>query len=242
MSFPRYSDWSAASIWGYCFKTGKTSMAKSTWYQYSRILGFTQARKVAKLKRKKVSFLSNRPNHTWHMDVSYYKTLKGLQFYVYTVLDNFSRKILAYDVTQELSGLVRMQSLKRAIHQEFGIDLSSDNKSKVDLIVDGGSENNNQTISSFIKSSHITIDKKVALKDVTFSNSIIEGNFRIMKQSYFRRRTILASTIQKEIYFFVDDYNNHKPHYVHEIYTPSEIHNNPNLKNVRPLTKSALKD
>lgn len=240
MTDKRYFHWSAASIWGYCFKTGKTTMARATWYHYGRLLGLTQKRKTYKAKRKKISFQADVPNQTWHMDVSYFKTIDNIQFYVYTVLDNFSRKIVAYDVTRELSGRVRMESLKRAIEQEFDITITP--KPQVELIVDGGSENNNHTIESFIKSSHVSIDKKVALKDVTFSNSVVEGNFRIMKQSYFRRRTILSDTIEKEMDYFVDDYNNHRPHYVHEIYTPDEIHNNPDLKNVRPRIKGALKD
>jgi len=136
------------------------------------------------------------------MDVSYFKSLDNIQLYVYTVLDNFSRKIVAYDVTREHSGRVRMNSLKRAIDKQFGVDL----------------------------------------KDVTFSNSIVEGNFLIMKQSYFRKRTILSNTISKVMDFFVEDYNSHRPHFAHEIYTPSEIHLKPELKNVRPGLKSALKD
>lgn len=239
MSNPRYLHWSVASVWGYCFKTGKTTMARATWYQYARLLGLTQKRKTYKAKRKKISFRAEEPNQTWHMDVSYFKTMDNIQFYVYTVIDNFSRKILAYDVTRELSGLVRVGSLKRAIHQEFDVDLENPT---VELIVDGGSENNNRTVSQFIKQSHVSIEKKIALKDVTFSNSVVEGNFRIMKQSYFRKRTILSDTIEKEMDFFVDDYNNHRPHYIHEIYTPDEIHENPLLKNVRPITKASLKD
>lgn len=214
-------------------------MSRATWYQNARLLGLTQKRKVYKAKRKKISFRADRPNQTWHMDVSYYKTMDNIQFYVYTVLDNFSRKILAYDVTRELSGRVRLESLKRAIHQQFGVDLYNPS---VELIVDGGSENNNVTIADFINASHVAIDKKIALKDVTFSNSVVEGNFRIMKQSYFRRRTIISDTIGKEMDFLVKDYNNHRPHYTHEIYTPSEIHAKPELKNVRPRLKSALKD
>jgi hypothetical protein len=63
-----------------------------------------------------------------------------------------------------------------------------------------------------------------------------------MKQSYFRKRTILSSTMVKEMDFFVKDYNELRPHYEHEIYTPDEIHLNPELKNVRPRIKGALKD
>jgi len=216
-------------------------MARATWYQYARLLGLTQKRKVYKAKRKRISFQADRPNQTWHMDVSYFKSFDNIQFYVYTVLDNFSRKILAWDITRELSGLVRVRSLKDAIKREFDVTIG-DASPYLELIVDGGSENNNSTVESFIKSSHVAIDKKVALKDVTFSNSVVEGNFRIMKQSYFRRRTILSTTAVSEMDYFVNDYNNHRPHYQHEFYTPSEVHNDPSLKNIRPITKKTLKD
>ena len=239
----RYLHWSAAAVWGYCYKTGKTAMARATWYQYARLLGLTQARRASRTRKKKPSLRALRPNHTWHMDVSYFKTVDNVQFYVYTVLDNFSRKILAWDVTRELSGRVRVRSLKGAIASEFGVTIgSSGYHPNLELIVDGGSENNNSTIDSFIKSSHVAIDKKVALKDIIFSNSVVEGNFRIMKQSYFRKRTILAETMVAEMEYFVNDYNNHRPHYQHEFYTPAEIHADPTLKNVRPITKAALKD
>jgi len=32
------------------------------------------------------------------MDVTYYKTIDNIQYYIYTTVDNFSRKIIAYDV------------------------------------------------------------------------------------------------------------------------------------------------
>jgi len=68
------------------------------------------------------------------------------------------------------------------------------------------------------------------LKDVTFSNSVIEGTYRIMKSSYFRKKQILSSNIEQELEFFIDDYNNNRPHYIHKIYTPDEIFQNPELK------------
>lgn len=239
MSNKRFYHWSVASVWGLAFKQGKTSMALSTWYRYAKRLGLTKARYAYKKKRKRVSFRAQEVNQTWHMDVTYYKTLDNVQFYIYTLVDNFSRKILAYDVSQTLSAAIRLESLKRAVNSEFGVDLLA--KPSIELIVDGGSENNNHTISNFIKSAQVSIDKKVALKDVTFSNSVIEGTYRILKSKYFQDRPILASTLKREVDFFVDDYNNVRPHYEHKIYTPSEIHNNQALKNIKPKLKNAFK-
>jgi hypothetical protein len=35
------------------------------------------------------------------MDVTYYKTIDNIQYYIYTIVDNFSRKIIAYDVSKK---------------------------------------------------------------------------------------------------------------------------------------------
>lgn len=63
------------------------------------------------------------------MDVTRFKTSDGAWVYIYTLMDNFSRKILAWNVSKELSGKTRMQSLKRAITEQFiekeNLDLNS---------------------------------------------------------------------------------------------------------------------
>tara|TARA_R110002072_G_scaffold298710_1_gene473037 strand:- start:49052 stop:49615 length:564 start_codon:yes stop_codon:yes gene_type:complete len=172
------------------------------------------------------------------MDVTYYKTIDNIQYYIYTIVDNFSRKIIAYDVSKKLSGNIRLESLKRAIENEFKITIGNPN---IDLIVDGGSDNNNQTIHEFIKNQHVKINKKTALKDVRFSNSIIEGTYRILKSKYFQDRPILSTSIHQEVDFFVNDYNNLRPHYEHKIYTPNEIFRTPSLKQIKPILEKSYK-
>ena len=166
------------------------------------------------------------------MDVSHFKTEDNIQFYIYTIVDNFSRRIIKHEVSTVLSAKVRLNSLKQAIHTEFAVDL--DNSPSLDLIVDGGSENNNATIQEFIKSCHVNIKKKIALRDVMFSNSIVEAPYRILKSRYFQNRPILSTTIKQEMEFFVNDYNNHRPHYAHILYTPNEVAQKPELLNVKP--------
>lgn len=157
MTNKRFYHWSISAVWGLAFKHGKTSMAESTWYRYAKRLGLTTIRKKYKKKCLRHSVKAELVNEIWHMDVTYYKTLDNVQYYIYTVMDNFSRKILAYDVSDKLSAQIRLSSLKRAIKNEFNITIAS--KSSVDLIVDGGSENNNHTIDEFIKNQQVTINK-----------------------------------------------------------------------------------
>ena len=54
-----------------------------------------------------------------------------------------------------------------------------------------------------------------------------------MKSYYFRSKEILSTTIYQEVKFFIDNYNNFRPCYKHRIYTPSEVHANPELANVK---------
>lgn len=111
-----------------------------------------------------------------------------------------------------------MNSLRNAIHEQFlqKKDLKTDTQN-LDLIVDGGSENNNITIHDFIKNCKVGIDKKIALKDVLFSNSLIEGNNRILKQTYLKDKELTQEELPDYITESIKECNSEKPHYVHKI-------------------------
>ena len=78
-----------------------------------------------------------------------YKTLDNVIFSIYTVVDNLSRKIVAWDISTKKCCKIRTETVERAIKNE--LDVTIDNQS-LDLIVDGGTENNNITIHEFILS------------------------------------------------------------------------------------------
>ena len=228
----KYLHWSSGSVWGKAVKDGKISMSVQSWYHYAKILGLGFKRKKFYKKRKRISVRAEKPNEIWHMDVTRYKTTDHKMMYIYTVMDNFSRKILAWDVSEKLSGTIRLQSLKRAVNEQFFSNENPENES-LDLIVDGGSENNNITIHDFIKNCKVGIYKKIALKDVLFSNSLIEGNNRILKQTYLKNKDLTSAELSDYISESIKEYNSEKPHYVHKIYTPDEIYENADLKNTK---------
>ena len=226
--------WSSAAVWGYALKHGEISMARTTWYFYCKLLKLNDTRKKYKKVIKRISVRATKPNEIWHMDVSVYKTSENVRYYIYSVIDNFSRKILVYDYSTKLNGRIRLQSLKRAVEIEFGNNALPKENNKVDLIVDGGKENNNLSIEDFIKTSKLDITKKVALRDVLFSNSMIESSFRMMK-SYYLKPIIREEDFPEKLKRSVEDINFLRPHHAHLIYTPHEIHRNPELKNVKPV-------
>lgn len=239
MSRSRFKSWSIASVWGYAIKKNHISMSKTSWYRYCIRLGVTQKRKTRRKQCKKGSVKASRPNEIWHADVTEFTTSDNIKFYVHSVLDNFSRKIVAYTISRDKTAKTRLISLKEAIILQFSHILSP---TDLDLIVDGGSENNNFRIRNFIRHCQVTIHKKIALKDVHFSNSMIEGHFKTLKKFLRSHGDIHSCDFHKLIELFIRDYNSIRPHYQHQIHTPEEIHKSPELANIKPYLERINKE
>lgn len=62
-----------------------------------------------------------------------------------------------------------------------------------------------------------------------------------MKSKYFQNRPILSTSINQEVDFLVNDYNNVRPYYEHKIYTPNEIFRTPSLKQIKPILEKSYK-
>lgn len=146
--------------------------------------------------------------------------------------------IVAYTVSRDKSAKTRLISLKEGVKNEFH---SIFTPQELDLIVDGGGENNNARIYNFMRHCEVKINKKIALKEVHFSNSMIEGNNKILKKFLRIRGPIYSYSIQKEIDFFFKDHNEHKPSYHFQIHTPSQLHDNPILSHVKPILQQVNK-
>lgn len=221
----RFTTWSLASLWGYAIKNGYISMSRTSWYRYCLRLGISEQRKPEKKNRNRAPIKASKPNEIWHMDVTQYVTQDNVKFYVYTVLDNFSRKVLAWNVSRELSAKTRLISLKEAFQNLIKTEISD-----LDLISDGGSENNNFRIRNFIRHSKIKIHLKIAQKDIKYSNSVIEGSFKTLKAFLRKQQSGIHSyNFPKTLVFFFSDYNTIRPHYLHQIYTPDEVYENQEL-------------
>lgn len=100
---PKTLHWSSGSVWRKAVRESKISMSIQSWYHYAKLFGLGIERKKYRRKRKRFSVRAGKPNEIWHMDVTRYKTLDYKTMFIYTVMDNFSRKILAWDVSENLS-------------------------------------------------------------------------------------------------------------------------------------------
>ena len=91
------------------------------------------------------------------------------------------------------------------------------------LLVDGGSENFNGAIDELIKSG--LLKRVLAQTEITFSNSIIESWWRVLKHQWLFLNTLdTVRAVEKLVAFYVQEHNTRLPHSAFQGQTPDEMH------------------
>ena len=91
------------------------------------------------------------------------------------------------------------------------------------VVVDAGVENLNAGVDELIESGWMR--RVVALKDITFSNSMIEAWWRTLKHQWLYLNTLdSAQAVQRLVAFYVSEHNTHIPHSAFRGETPDEMY------------------
>jgi putative transposase len=234
LSSPEYIHWPIISVAYYGMREAILKAHPNTWYKYARLM---------KLKRKKFKkprkdyddgLRANAPDEKWHADITELKTADGKTSYIYLVMDNFSRYITSWRVADKVCAKVRIETFEETIINA-GIEENRKEKEKTELIVDGGTENNNKAVTTILQK--YPVDKLVAMKDILKSNSMIESLNKIIKYDYLYPRNIhdqeeLIKILRKIV---VPDYNDKRPHGQLFGLTPAEAYGRKtvNFKKIR---------
>lgn len=233
--------WPICSVWAFANRRKLVALSLSSWYKFNTKYQFRIKTKKGKFKKKYSPLKAPRPNHTWHADITIVQTLDMVKHYVYLIVDNYSKYIINWKIHNCVSGAVRTQTIQEAIEQEFGT-VHSPNKS-IDLIVDGGSENNNKNVHKYIEQAPVTIHKKIAMKDIDQSNSIVEASNKILKHRYlFLNPSENGDELYKNITNAVEDFCHFRPHYALNTRTPSEAHYQKHISIDKSFSKNAVKE
>ncbi len=216
-SDPTFARWPLSSIAWSLVHSGRLSANVATILHYVKRLGLDGLHGVRKKSRKRGSVTAQRPNQAWHLDVTVVTTANNLKAYVQILLDSFSRRIIAWKASADVSGIRTTELLRSAFSQ-----LAQAPQECVSLIVDGGSENNNRHVEAYLAS--VPVKKLIARVDVSFSNSMIEAVNKILKYRYLFRKPIPdLEHLHDAVASAVMDYNA-RPHYALRGLAPDEAY------------------
>lgn len=133
---------------------------------------------------------------------------------MHAIIDNFSRRILAWTVGSSFDTGVTAILIREAAK---GLT-----DTKPSTVMDSGVENINASVNELMESG--IIQRVLAQVDVTYSNSMIESWWRAIKHQWlFLHSLDKIETVRKLVTFYVDQHNTHVPHYAFKGQTPDEM-------------------
>jgi putative transposase len=153
----------------------------------------------------------------WHIDTTVIRLLDGTRAYVHAVIDNFSRRILAWRVADTFGPGNSVAVLLEASRS------ATRSASAPVVLADAGVENVNAQIDELIETG--VLRRLLAFTELKFSNSMIEAWWRSLKhQGLFLHSLDSVATVRRLVAFCVDEHNRVLPHSAFRGQTPDEMY------------------
>ncbi len=177
-----------------------------------------------------------RPNQYLHADITLFKLPSHKMYYIYIVKDNYSKMIKSWAITEKVSAATRVETFKQAL-----TDINFKSKQDITFITDQGTENNNKLVRSFFDQLK-GVQIKFALRDIPYSNSMVERFNMDLKYMYLYRETINSlKELTECIKYAVNEHNYLKRMGALNGLTPNEVYQgiSPNEKWFKLKTEKA---
>ena len=198
-------------------RLGRVWASPSTWYRLVRKYGWRRPRIRVHPAKPKIGLRTTRADEMWHIDTSVIRLLDGTRAYLHAVIDNFSRRILAWRVAETCAPVNSVAVLVEASRG------ATPSETTPVVLADGGVENVNAQIDDLITTG--VLRRVLALTELQFSNSMIEAWWRSLKHQWlFLHSLDSVATVRRLVEFYVHEHNGVLPHSAFRGQTPDEMY------------------
>jgi putative transposase len=204
-------------------------VSPTTCYNYLKTEGLICALNNRPPPSREPKYLAYRPNQIWGTDWSYIR-IHNERWNITAVIDTFSKYLLGFSVTRTVNGKT-IRNLLSLVFMDQNIDIDD----APILSMDQGSANKSIKTRQFFKD----IGLKLKYTEVArpTQNAYIERFFKTLKQELIYSFGVEGfSSYEKAseaIQNWVNEYNNHRPHFSLYNFTPHDIH-----YNIRNMSKA----
>ena len=212
-----YRHMATSTLAVYAQRVGRVFASASTWTRLVRAHGWRRPRVRVYPAKPKVGIRAKKPNEIWHLDVTVLRLLDGTRLYLHGVVDNFSRRVLAWRLAEKLSPVTTCEVLAKAAEN------LKDEKSPVSVLTDGGVENVNDTVDEFLSGG--ILRRVLAQVEIVESNSLVEAWWRGLRHQWLYLNTLdTAAAVRRLVAFYVKEFNEAIPHSALNGRTPDEVY------------------
>ena len=198
-------------------RLGTVWASASTWYRLVQRFGWRRPRLRVHPAKPKAGLRTSRPDEMWHIDTTVIRLLDGTRAYLHAVIDNFSRRILAWRVAETFAPGSSVAVLLDASRAATLSDTAPV------VMADAGVENVNAQVDALISTG--VLRRVLAFTELQFSNSMIEAWWRSLKHQWlFLHSLDSVTTVRRLVAFYVDQHNRILPHSAFRGQTPDEMY------------------
>jgi putative transposase len=201
----------------YAQRIGRVFAAPATWARLIRERGWRRPRQRVYPASPKEGIRATKPGELLHLDVTIIQLIDRTRAYLHAVIDNFSRRILAWKLAPSLEPGTTCQVLIEAGEQ------LPDRSEPATLYADSGVENVNGEVDDLLSLGKLR--RVLAQVEVSFSNSMIEAFWRSLKSNWIYINQLDSfAALGRLVAFYVAEHNTALPHAAFHGQTPDEIY------------------
>ena len=195
-------------------RAGLVFASATTWAKLVRQRGWRRPRRRVYPEKPKTGIRATHPNEYWHIDVTVIRLVDDTRCYLHAVIDNFSRRILSWRLSQRLDPTTTCEILTEA-GNDLGLTPT--------VVADSGVENVNAQVDQLMDDG--VIRRALAQVEVSFSNSMIEAFWRSLRHQWLYLHSLERFTqLEQLIDFYVKEHNTKMPHHAFDGQTPDEVY------------------
>lgn len=197
-------------------RRGAVFVSTSTWYRMVRLRGWRRPTGRVHPEAPVEGIRATRPDELWHIDTTILRLLDGTKAYLHAVIDNFSRRILAWHLSERFGAGNSVAVLVEAGRRAGAVAPPT-------VLADDGVENFNAKVDELIASG--VLKRVLAQTEIQYSNSMIEAWWRSLKHNWlFLHPLDSIPRVRSLVAFYVAEHNGTIPHSAFHGETPDEMY------------------
>jgi transposase InsO family protein len=195
------------------------AVSESTVYRILRREGLVKRMEVQLVAGKEYHTKTKRPHQMWATDASYFRVVGWGYYYLVTVMDDYSRFILAWKLQKDMSADSLIEVIQEAVDATGMTDVPVEDRTR--LLSDNGAGYVSRTFRDYLRL--VGIGHILAAPYHPQTNGKLERYHQSIKREVNQVPYELPGQLERAITDFVDYYNYHRYHKALGNVTPADV-------------------
>jgi len=195
------------------------AVSESTVYRILSREGLVKRQEMQLTAAQEYHTKTSRPHQMWATDASYFRVVGWGYYYLVTVMDDYSRFILAWKLQKDMSANSLIEVVEEAVDATGMIDVPIEDRTK--LLSDNGAGYVSRVFRDYLNL--VGIGHILAAPFHPQTNGKVERYQQSLKREVNQLPYELPSQLERAIADFVDYYNNRRYHKALGNVTPADV-------------------